>query len=88
MARVVNLVKLHDGKEEWYEFQISAGPGDFERALGKLKELVPYGDGSRVWDQERKRWTVRATCAGLLETIFANWEAALDACESQMRMFG
>jgi len=87
MARVVDLTKLHDGKEAWYEFRISAAPGDFERTIAKLKQFVPHEDGSRVYDPERKRWAVREKYADVLARIFENFQATRDALESQAALF-
>jgi hypothetical protein len=88
MARVVDLTKLHDGKDTWYEFRISAAPGDFERTIAKLKQFVPHEGGGRVYDGDRKMWAVREDYADtVLMRLFENWTSAHEALESQGALF-
>jgi hypothetical protein len=81
MVEVRNLAVRPGG----YEFNISGSPKEFKRALERIKE-IPHGDG-RIFDSEAKRWFVAERYREKLTSIFNNFEATLDAIESQEVLF-
>jgi len=68
-----------------FEFKIGGTPGEFRKALEKIK-LIPHGT-ERVYYPETKTWFVTHKWREKLADIFSNFEKAVEAVESQGTLF-